>query len=599
MEARTFFVAKLLQSAAVCSRVAWEASKQAAMAYLLQEQLAEARREAAELRRRLAVAEARLDGLAGSVDGPGRAGRGPAAPAGGVPAPSGAGGSAGSPAGRMDYAAALRAGLAPSAGADCGGPGGAAAADAEAGRPGALHKDVTFLTPVSTIATPARDVLRLQKSNVDPHAKNIRDVTLHHTSVLTKTFKSVDVAEEDAIENKSKIKVRETSQVRIADLLQEPQSTQPARGSVYCLPAVPPDILMMAQRHQAGKHFAGRQRILQWLHHDLYLYDMYPGRLYTEAARALTTKFPNLADATGTGYDSWREALRYKAKYERKKVRALTKEDTENLQPRKRAAVEECAGPVRCERPCTAAAMAEGEDVESIASHISAMAKESSKARPDMAYIEDSMKRTLATRREWVAKESPSVAEMLEKYPVLSISSIVQLEFRLLTNTPIMPKLEQVLQPVAEKIIKTARKKRHTENIFEEFDTLMNASTEDAAGELTLTAALCVLPTLVKERVDALTCHFDPAKVHYVPTVTFVGSLLTAKEFTVRLEGISIEENTLLEAIATQMALYWVLNIAFQKKAQRTFHLLCELLGVSSGLRDTPLVRVAHTLLSQ
>ncbi|XP_075534301.1 uncharacterized protein LOC142568097 [Dermacentor variabilis] len=112
----------------------------------------------------------------------------------------------------------------------------------------------------------------------------------------------VDVAEEDAIENKSKIKVRETSQVRIADVLQEPQSMQPARGSVYCLPAIPPDILMMAQRHQAGKHFAGRQRILQWLHHDLYLYDMYPGRLYTEAARALTTKFPNLADATGTGY---------------------------------------------------------------------------------------------------------------------------------------------------------------------------------------------------------------------------------------------------------------------------------------------------------
>ncbi|XP_072144186.1 uncharacterized protein [Dermacentor andersoni] len=188
---------------------------------------------------------------------------------------------------------------------------------------------------------------------------------------------------------------------------------------------------------------------------------------------------------------------------------------------------------------------------------------------------------------------------MLDKYPVLSISSIVQLEFRLLTNTPIMPKLEQVLQPVANKILMTARKKRHTENIFEEFDALMNASTEDAAGELTLTAALCVLPTLVKERVDSLTCHSDPAKVHYVPTVTFVGSLLTAQEFTVHLEGISIQENTLLEAIATQMALYWVLNIAFQKKAQRTFHLLCELLGVPSGLRATPLVRVAHTLLSQ
>ncbi|XP_075530821.1 uncharacterized protein LOC142563952 isoform X2 [Dermacentor variabilis] len=151
----------------------------------------------------------------------------------------------------------------------------------------------------------------------------------------------------------------------------------------------------------------------------------YPGRLYTEAARALTTKFPNLADATGTGHDSWREPLRYKAKYERKKVRTLTKEDTENLQPRKRAAVEECAAPVRCERPSTATAMAEGENAESIAFHISVTAKESLKARPDMAYIEDFMNRTLATRREWVVKESPSVAEMhlLRRAPLCSWNS--------------------------------------------------------------------------------------------------------------------------------------------------------------------------------
>ncbi|KAH7979592.1 hypothetical protein HPB49_009993 [Dermacentor silvarum] len=185
----------------------------------------------------------------------------------------------------------------------------------------------------------------------------------------------VDISEEDAIENKSKIKVKETCQVRIADVLQEsPQPTQPARGSVYCLPAVPPDIAMAVQRHQAGQHFAGRQRVLQWLHHDLYLYDMYPGRLYTEAARALVIRFPNLADATGTGY---------------------------------------------------ATAMVEAEDGETVACHISAMANEILKARPDMAYIEDCMARTLASRREWVAKENPSVDEMLLKYPVLSISSIV------------------------------------------------------------------------------------------------------------------------------------------------------------------------------
>ncbi|XP_065302968.1 uncharacterized protein [Dermacentor albipictus] len=171
---------KVLEAVAVCLGLRAEVTRQGGMAYILQDQLAEARREAAELRRRLAVAEARLDGHAVSVAGSGLAGRGPAAPAGVVPAPSGAGGSAGSPAGRMD-AAALRAGLAPSGGGARGGPGGAAAADAEAGRPGALHKHVAFLTPVSTTATPARDVLRLLQSNVDPHARNIRDVTLHHT----------------------------------------------------------------------------------------------------------------------------------------------------------------------------------------------------------------------------------------------------------------------------------------------------------------------------------------------------------------------------------------------------------------------------------
>ncbi|XP_065281978.1 uncharacterized protein [Dermacentor albipictus] len=197
-EARNFFLDKIMASHGVCSRVTCEASRQAALASSLRRQLAgarrelaEARREAAGLRERLAVAGARLGGLADSVVGPGRAGHGPAAPAGGVSAPSAAGGSAGSPAGRMDYAAALRTGLAPSAGAARGGPGAVAAAAAVAGRPGALHKHVAFLTPVSTTATPARDVLRLLKSKVDPRAQNIRDVTLHHTrAILRQTQKT-------------------------------------------------------------------------------------------------------------------------------------------------------------------------------------------------------------------------------------------------------------------------------------------------------------------------------------------------------------------------------------------------------------------------
>ncbi|XP_049270294.1 uncharacterized protein LOC125757937 [Rhipicephalus sanguineus] len=91
----------------------------------------------------------------------------------------------------------------------------------------------------------------------------------------------------------------------------------------------------------------------------------------------------------------------------------------------------------------------------------------------------------------------------------------------------------------------------------------------------------------------------DPIKTHHVPTVTYNGSLLTSREFTMRLEGLDIKETGLLAAIATQIALYWALNIVFGKKAQRTFDLLCQVLKVQSVLRPTSLVRVALTILSQ
>ncbi|KAL3220607.1 hypothetical protein MRX96_050342 [Rhipicephalus microplus] len=217
----------------------------------------------------------------------------------------------------------------------------------------------------------------------------------------------VDITEVDVIENKSRIKVRLTSQVRIADVLEESaQPSQPARTGAYCLPDVPPDIAWMA------------------------------------------------------------------------------------------------------------AVLADAEDAETIAGHVLAMTKEVAKARPDMAYIEDCMSRTLPSRREWVSQDSPSVDDIIKKYPALLIGSI------------------------------------------------------------------------------------DPTKTHYVPTVTFMGNVLTSDAFAVRLEDIEIAEKSLLAAISTQMALYWATNIVFDKKAQRTFDVLSRALKVKSGLRPTPLVSVTLTTLS-
>lgn len=43
-----------------------------------------------------------------------------------------------------------------------------------------------------------------------------------------------------------------------------------------------------------------------------------------------------------------------------------------------------------------------------------------------------------------------------------------------------MEKLEEVLRTAAKKIISAARKKRHMQKFFEDFDTALSAASEDA-----------------------------------------------------------------------------------------------------------------------
>lgn len=443
------------------------------------------------------------------------------------------------------------------------------------------------------------------------------DVATVVVTVFDEDFKVfVDMPEDYVVLDKAKIKVSENSQVRIADVLErDVPAQQPLQqphisatySLTYSLPAVPQDVQASIGRHQPGTYFKGRNRVVQWLYHDLCVYTMYPGKLYAEAAQALVARYPNLADSSGTGYDSWREALRFKAKYERRKIR-LQDDGAENSPPAKKAAKDaaEKEGivndnvPQRVARPSMAAATDDGEDDESIAGNVSAIKKEMLKARPDVGYIADCMRRTLSSRRRWIdSKESPPVEKILEEYPALSISSIAQLEFELLTGVPVLRSLEQALDQAKEKIVQAARQKRHLEGFLEDLDACLSGASEATAYEATITAAICLIPGLLKERRESFVCDFDPAAVHYTPMVVHQGDVLRTTDFTACLEDIRIPEKSLLAALASQMSLYWAFNIVFFKKSSRTFDLLCRLIKVESGLRPTPLVRMAQTVLEK
>ncbi|XP_075534346.1 uncharacterized protein LOC142568168 [Dermacentor variabilis] len=322
----------------------------------------------------------------------------------------------------------------------------------------------------------------------------------------------------------------------------------------------------------------------------------YPGKLYEEAARELITKFPCLADSTGTGYDSWRVQLRFKAKYQRRKLK--TQDEAAGSLPVKRTRHTNEVAQKRISRPSLAHDMGDAEDDMSLLMHVESMQKQARKASPDTIYLLDAMMRTFAERRKWISEETPSVKNIVEKYPALAVGSVVLQEFKAITNVTLVDALRGVLDPIAHKILQSAQKKRHLEDFLIGLEKMKDGVPQPEQNDLMLTAAIFVLPSLVKERVEAFVCSREPEAVH-VPTVTYTGNILELLEFTIQLEVLEIQAPNLLQAVATQMALYWTFDIVFCAKAQQTFDLLCRLIGVSSGIQATPLVRVAQTLLKQ
>ncbi|KAH7963914.1 hypothetical protein HPB52_023787 [Rhipicephalus sanguineus] len=182
---RNFILTRVFELVGLCSDLRADAAVERGAALALQGQLVEARRE---------IAGQQRQALEGSplrhVDLPAVTGPDNDVPLGARPALQG-------PAGGLIYAAVLRPG--PLAGVQAPGRPGFPATSAGPGMvaapAGARHEHVAFPTPTGTSDTPARDVVRTLKANIDPVAKDIRDVTLRYTrygvTVFTNTRQSL------------------------------------------------------------------------------------------------------------------------------------------------------------------------------------------------------------------------------------------------------------------------------------------------------------------------------------------------------------------------------------------------------------------------
>ncbi|KAH6920896.1 hypothetical protein HPB50_028113 [Hyalomma asiaticum] len=197
VSAWNYIMSRVFELVNLCSDMRADAATERGAALALRGQLAEARREVAGLQRRVLVAEQTPVGdiLGGLVTTPPAVGPAPAGfPA--VPGVQVAMGAGPAVTGVPTYAAVVRGGVpAGVPGAGPAGPAGLVGAAAPGTVSGVRHEHVAFLTPVGATEAPARDVVRLLKANIDPVAKEIRDVTLRHTrygvTVLTNNTQTI------------------------------------------------------------------------------------------------------------------------------------------------------------------------------------------------------------------------------------------------------------------------------------------------------------------------------------------------------------------------------------------------------------------------
>ncbi|KAG0442891.1 hypothetical protein HPB47_015511 [Ixodes persulcatus] len=181
-------------------------------------------------------------------------------------------------------------------------------------------------------------------------------------------------------------------------------------------------------------------------------------KLYEMAAKRLVRTFSELSDLTGTGSDSWRIASRFRAKRERRKLRERARQD------------DDCEGQVRPSKDIVLPT--DGEDANSIQGHVLEMQRELQKPRPNMTYVEDSMARTLATRRPWVTVDHPTVAAIVDKYPALRHGTFVQQEFTEVTGKTIEDRLMSGQVNSSLRVLEAARGKRDLAGFFQDFDKI-------------------------------------------------------------------------------------------------------------------------------
>lgn len=364
----------------------------------------------------------------------------------------------------------------------------------------------------------------------------------------------------------------------------------------YTLPELPYDIAAALHTFKSAVDIpsAFRNRIVLWLYRDLSQYSLYPGKLYAEAARQLVVRYGQLRDAVGSGYDSWQRALRFKAKYERRKL-----SDAADVQANKvKYGRKQHSPSTEAKRICRDFNLPElitGPDNGfSVESHIGWMVSELKKPCPDVERVSDSMRITFENRRSWLRQRNPPVGEILEKFPALARQDQVFEEFSRITHVDPLQKLYEVVDHYCDSVVQLSAGNRAATIVGQALHAASFTS-GDAKRDLTCLAFFVALPSLLKESHTSF-IKANASLPVYPVVLCSEEDLLGGKECFVQIDACIFKADSPSRAVLTAFCLYWVLNFKYEAWCRRTFCIIENLMGLDISMPSGMCIQLLSTL---
>ncbi|XP_062865607.1 uncharacterized protein LOC134328441 [Trichomycterus rosablanca] len=258
-----------------------------------------------------------------------------------------------------------------------------------------------------------------------------------------------------------------------------------------------------------------KHSILEGMAAEIYRHKAYPsGEQIRKAAEALVSKHPCLRERGSiTGYDGWKNSLRFKmGNYRTKLSRVGVKDVAVNAGKRSRSNPEALASRSNIKRPRRGEVnflpnYPSGENKDTLETMRLEMVEEFKKtiAERDMILIHKHMQRTFALRHEEIVNSAPPITELKDRWPALFCEAQLYSEFHRITNPNLPNFFFAGLDKYTQQLLKLYRQK--TTGVFgEKMAHLLRAYEEQDKNDISTAraAALAGLPLYLKEDFSAV-----------------------------------------------------------------------------------------------